>query len=122
MTWEAGSTDQQRLRAGYAVLTIGMFILMFAWGMAVWRGPQGHGEAAVRHEKMDAPLPETLLPVVSAGMWLCGVCLILVLVTSIVAFIRLSRRYRDHLLQPASKPTPTSDVWQMHKVPDDVED
>ncbi len=118
MTWESGSTDQQRLRAGYAVLCIGLVILMFAWGMAVARGPQGHGDVAVRHEKIDPPGPGSILPAISIGMFVYGICLIAMFVLSVVAFVRLSRRYRDHLLRPSVKPTPTSDVWQMHKLPD----
>jgi hypothetical protein len=118
MTWESGSTDQQRLRAGYAVLTVGLFILLFAWGMAVMRGPQAEGEVAVRHEKLEPPTPDRVLPAVGLGMVVCGLCLIVVLLISVFAFIRISRRYRDHLLHAPPTPTPTADVWRMHRVPE----
>jgi hypothetical protein len=122
VTWESGSSDQQRLRAGYAVLSMGVLILMFAWGMAVLRGPQGQGEIAVRHQKLDPPAPDQILPAMGMGMLLCGVCLVVILVLSVVAFVRISRRYREHVLRSPAAPTPTSDVWQMHKVPDDTDD
>lgn len=119
MTWESGSSDHQRLRAGYAVLSLGLFILLFAWSMAVIRGPQGQGEIAVRHEKLEPPEPQHILPVgLGAGMILSGVCLIVVLVICIVAFVRISRTYREQLLRAPTPPTPTTDVWAMHRVPD----
>ena len=76
MTWEAGSTDHQRLRAGYAVLSIGM------------------------------------------AMILTGGCLLTVLIISVFAFIRMRRRFRDHLFAPPRKKTHVADIWRMHKVPD----
>lgn len=118
MTWESGSSDQQRLRAGYAVLCGGVSILFFAWLMAVWRGPQADGEAAARREKLVPPDPNDILPNIQLGMVICGICLLLILVLSVFAFVRVSRKYRDHVLKPTPTPTQTSDVWQMHKVPE----
>lgn len=122
MTWEAGSTDHQRLRAGYAVLSIGMMILLFAWTMAVLRGPQGQGEMAVRHEKLDPPSPDQILPAIGMAMILTGGCLLTVLVISVFAFIRMRRRFRDHIFAPPRKTTPMADIWRMHKVPDIPDD
>ncbi len=118
MTWESGSSDRQRLRAGYAVLCGGVSILLFAWLMAAWRGPQADGQAVLRHEKLVPPEPNEFLPDIQLGMIICGACLLLVLVLSVLAFRRVSRKYRDHILRRPPAPTPTSDVWQMHKVPD----
>ncbi|MEE9295694.1 MAG: hypothetical protein V3W34_12130 [Phycisphaerae bacterium] len=118
MTWESGSSDRQRLRAGYAALGGGVSILLFAWLMAAWRGPQVGGHAAVRHEKLVPPGPNEFLPDIQLGMIICGAGLFLVLVLSVLAFLRVSRKYRDHILHRPPAPTPTSDVWQMHKVPD----
>ncbi len=117
MTWEIGSTDRQRLRAGYLVLSIGAFILLFAWTMAVLRGPEGVGEIAV-HQKLDPPQPEHLLPAVGIPMVAYGILLIVVLFTSLIALLRISRNFRRHFLGEHVKPTPTSDVWKMHRVPD----
>jgi uncharacterized membrane protein YbaN (DUF454 family) len=35
------------------------------------------------------------------------------------AFMRWSRRYRKWLLQKPPLPTPDSDVWQKHRLPDE---
>ena len=118
MTWESGSSDQQRLRAGYAVLCGGVSILFFAWLMAAWRGPQTDGATAARREKLIPPDPNEFIPDIQLGMLICGILLLSILVLSLLAFVRVSRKYRNHLLKPPPTPTPTFDVWQMHKVPE----
>jgi len=122
MTWESGSSDQQRLRAGYAVLSVGIFILLCAWVLYATRGPEGLGEVAVQHKKLEPPDPGRVWPAVSAGMVLYGFILIIVLFVSVFAFLRISRHYRRQLLKKPAKPTPTTDVWKMHKVPHQAED
>lgn len=122
MTWESGSTDEQRLRAGWAVLSIGVAILLLAWGLAAVRGPQGHGEVAVRHEKIDPPPSRGVLPAMTLYMYLQGMVLVVVLFISVIALVRVSRRYRQHLLKHSPGPSATADVWRMHRVPDASDD
>ena len=122
MTWEVGSTDQQRLRAGCAVLAIGVIILLSAWGMSVVRGPETGGEAARQHRKLDPPDPTRILPMIGAGMVVYGTVLIIVLFVCVMAFYRISRNYRKHLLRKPAEPTVTADVWKMHRLPDDTGD
>lgn len=119
MTWEVGSTDQQRMRAGFAVLSIGAAVLLFTWGMAVMRGPQTEGEVAARHEKLDPPSPpdQIFFAKLATGMLIYGSVLFIVLLGSVIALIRISRRYRQNLVRRPARRTPTSDVWRMHKVP-----
>ncbi len=118
MTWEIGSSDQQRLRAGYFVLTIGVFILLFAWIMAVVRGPEGVGEVAV-HQKLDPPTQKGMIPAVSIPMVTYGIVLIVILFTSLIALLRISRNFRRNFLSDRPKATDTRDVWKMHRLPDD---
>ena len=117
MTWEAGDTEQQRRRAGCAVLAVGVFLLLCAWGLAVARGPQDTGDAAVRKEKIDLPQPERTIPAVGAGMLAYGIGLVIVLFVSLFALLRLSRNFREQLSRKPSKPTSTADVWSMHVPP-----
>lgn len=44
--------------------------------------------------------------------------LVLVFAVSVLAFVRWSRRYRRYLLHKSHEPTPSSDVWAMHRVPE----
>ena len=48
--------------------------------------------------------------------------LLLVLSIMVLAIIRFSRNWRERIEREGeSKPTPTSDVWSQHRLPDDVE-
>ncbi len=118
MTWEQGETGPQRLRAGFATLLIGTSVLFMAWGLAIWRGQDGQREVISREHKLEPPSPGRIMPVVSAGMMMYGMVLIVVLFASVIALMRISRNYRNAFLTTRPKPTPVSDVWQMHKTPD----
>ncbi len=52
-----------------------------------------------------------------------GVVLLIVFLISAVVIIRFSIRYRRYLLSgKKARPTPTEDVWKMHKLPDGAVD
>ena len=42
-----------------------------------------------------------------------------VFIISSYAFVRWSRRFRNQLLRKPHPPTPSDDVWAMHRLPDD---
>ena len=50
---------------------------------------------------------------------LLGLLLLVVLAVASVAIIRFSRNYRRYLLQDPRTPTPSDDVWKMHKLPEE---
>lgn len=50
---------------------------------------------------------------------LLGLVLLLVFAAGSYAIIRFSRNYRRYLLREPPKPTPTDDVWKMHKLPEE---
>jgi ABC-type Fe3+ transport system permease subunit len=118
MTWEAGSTDQQRLRAGCIVLSIGVFVLLCVWTMAVIRGPEAEGQIASQHKKIDPPTANQTIGHIGVVMLVTGSILIIVLFASVIGLLRISRNYRRDLMREPEKPTPVSDVWQMHKIPE----
>lgn len=48
--------------------------------------------------------------------------LLLVLSIMVLAIIRFSRNWRERIERGSeSKPTPTSDIWSQHRLPEDVE-
>ena len=58
----------------------------------------------------------------SAGLYAAlfyGAILLVVLVFGAYALLRLSRRYGERLRHKPAEPTPASDVWSMHELPDD---
>lgn len=95
-----------------------MFILLIAWGVAVLRGPQDDGEAVISGQKVDPQAATQVLPALGIGMLLYGVLLIVFLFVSLVALWRISKNYKQLMFRRPLKPTPMTDVWQMHKVPD----
>lgn len=50
---------------------------------------------------------------------LLGLLLLVVLAVASVAIIRFSRNYRRYLLKDPRTPTPSDDVWKMHKLPEE---
>lgn len=118
MTWESGSSDQQRLRAGYAVLSLGVLVLLCVWVLSVMRGPEGVGEVALRGQKIEPPSGDQVWSDLSAVMMLSGTILLIVFFVSVILLVRMSRNYRKYLIHKPPKPTASSDVWKMHKVPD----
>jgi hypothetical protein len=45
--------------------------------------------------------------------------LIVILLFAAIAIVVFSRRYRAYLLRGRQKPTPSDDIWAMHKLPPD---
>jgi len=50
-----------------------------------------------------------------------GVFLLVILTASAGAIIVFSRRFRAFLTRQAGPPTPSNDVWSMHKLPDEAD-
>lgn len=123
MNSDSGTSHYERRRSGYAALAIGLFILLSAWIIAVNRSPLGSAavaeirDGALSEHKLDPPDRNRILPAMSTGMLVWGIVLLFIFVVSALAFIRVSRHYRRLLLHRPADPTPTADVWKMHKTP-----
>ncbi|NOT01840.1 MAG: hypothetical protein HOP29_14575 [Phycisphaerales bacterium] len=123
MNSETGASHYERRRSGYAALAVGLFILLSAWVIAVNRAPPGASvvaqsrDGAATGQKLDPPDRNRILPAMGTGMLIWGAVLLFIFVVSTFAFIRVSRHYRRLLLHKPADPTPTADVWKMHKTP-----
>lgn len=53
----------------------------------------------------------------SALFW--GVIIFFVFLVAALAIVRFSERYRRYLAGRTNPPTPSEDVWKMHKLPKD---
>ena len=112
-----------RTRDGLVVLMIGLAVLLAAVGMAILRAPSPTGDGApggddLRPNNRAEPAAAQAGVVLSV---LAGLALVLVVTLLVVAYalFRLTRR----LAVPEANadkhaPTPTDDVWRMHKPPD----
>lgn len=81
----------------------------------------GDGATAVDADSESAPVSTRrqteLLRWRQTFFW--GIVLLIIFLISAGVIIRFSLRYRKYLLSGKSAPTPTEDVWKMHKVPKD---
>ena len=114
----------QRLRVGLVVLMVGVLVLLAAVGMAILRGPGPTGEGiattpaapSAGGDKLSAEQAVSFVPVlgIMAGL------LVVTLLVSSYALFRLTRRLAvPPSPVPKRQPTPTDDVWRMHKVDGD---
>ena len=77
------------------------------------------------------PLAHRLLPLAAAdpeekvlSLWLLLALLLLVLLYLLATFliVRWGRRVRSRLMRRRGQPTADSDVWAMHRLPDESEE
>jgi len=88
-----------------------MIIAVGALPLAVIAAEAQEGDAA-----SDAQTVQKVMILVAATT------LLLVLAIMVLAIIRFSRNWRERIERGSeSKPTPTSDIWSQHRLPDDVE-
>lgn len=106
------SPDLSRSRVTLTVATAVVLVILFA---AIWSFP-------------DAPAPRpgaTTAPAVAAEARVLRYVLFLVIVlvgiffVSAFAFLRWSQHFRRTLLRRPPRPTPSTDVWSMHRLPDE---
>ena len=109
------SPDLSRSRVTLTIATAVVLVILFA---AIWSLP-------------DVPAPQpgaTTDPAAAAEARVLRYVLFLVIIlvgiffVSAFAFLRWSRHFRRTLLRRPSPPTPSSDVWAMHRLPDDEPD
>ena len=70
---------------------------------------------------LSAPIAQSISPVGYMKVVLLIVGLFMVFVLGGFILIRGSRRYRERLLRRPPPPTPSVDIWKMHRLPDDTE-
>ncbi|MCH7700162.1 MAG: hypothetical protein IID37_00615 [Planctomycetes bacterium] len=71
--------------------------------------------------ELPASVAQSISPAGYMKVVLLIVGLFMVFVLGGFILIRSSRRYRERLLRRPPPPTPSVDIWKMHRLPDDVE-
>lgn len=111
----AGVAESSRQRIALIFAGIGLVLVLIGFGLLT------HSQANV-DTGILATRPSSVPPEVKARairqllFWL--VVLVLIFLVSTMAFLRWSRHYRRSLLRKPKEPTPSEDVWSMHKLPD----
>lgn len=70
---------------------------------------------------LPASVAQSISPVGYMKVVLLIVGLFMVFVLGGFILIRGSRRYRERLLRRPPPPTPSNDIWKMHRLPDDMD-
>lgn len=104
--------EQKRFRTGVVTLTIGVLLVVWAWGSWMYR-TSAEKPALADSAGTDAVTPAA--PAINAltQIVLYGMILIIVLAVGSLAISRSIRRFITRSDEPRT-PTPSSDVWSMY--------
>jgi uncharacterized membrane protein YidH (DUF202 family) len=117
----AGVQEENRLRIALMLMALGVLLIFggILLGVQQYRTVQA---SQVRPLKAEAPAVQLdrdkQVQLIRAVLF---VLLVLtgILAVSLYAFRRWSRRFRQWLLRKPARPTPSEDVWVMHRLPED---
>jgi len=134
MTLGAPGSEHYRFRAGLAFLAVGIALLLFAWVSWVFRTSAREAEPSEGVELRSSILISAQPPVVpddakrsafvrAAPMVLLVTFLVvLAFLVGSVVLVRGARRHLESASRKPRPPTPSSDVWAMHRLPDDADE
>jgi beta-lactamase regulating signal transducer with metallopeptidase domain len=70
-----------------------------------------------QHDASETDQPPAARLMKWREMLVWGMVLLIVLVVAVGALVRFSRAYKSFIVRGGSKPTPSEDVWSMHRLP-----
>jgi hypothetical protein len=122
--WSEALSDPDRInppRVASLLLVLGLVIFIVSLGVLAYgdRDVQRSSQAAGGDSGAASP---ALVGItwMRATFWLA--ILMFAFVIALSAFLRWSRNYRRRLLRTPPEPTPYTDAWAMHRLPDDATD
>ena len=116
-------SDQHRTRLGLPFLVLGTILMLWAWGSWIYRASNPLETAGATSEHLPAPSTKTVRAVrISPLILVVGLVLVLLFFFGSYAIVRAARRYRDLVGRKRPPPTPSDDVWTMHKLQDRPDD
>jgi len=115
----AGVEEAHRQRIALVLLLIGTALLLAGVAMVLQHQNTLHTPQA---KSVTSQAPEAKLRVAQILKESLFALLVLVIIfgTGTFAFLRWSRRFRQRLLRRPRPPTPSEDVWAMHRLPDEL--
>ncbi|MCP4249452.1 MAG: hypothetical protein GY778_20615 [bacterium] len=115
-------SDTERIRAGLAVLVVGIVIILAALFMLYLRGPADPGEMIARQGQPGSAVGSRAPARLGAWVMVLGVFLVAALVVAALTLLRITRRFAGRRDDKPQRPTPTDDVWAMHQTPEEPPD
>jgi len=112
--------EQNRLMAAIVLLIVGLLLLLWAWGSWVYRTSPPETTTTAFLANVSG-LGAEQAQAAGAITWSIMVALLLVLsfVVASMIMLRAARRIRAAGARRRSMPTPSADVWAMHRLPED---
>src|SRR5512145_2498786 len=118
MTLGTSNSEPHRVRMALVSLLVGVVLFLWAWGNWIYRASRtevGTNMSASREEEPPPGPVETVRSM--SAVLLIGFFLVVVFLASTYAIVRSSRRLRELIFRQRPPPTPSDDVWAMHKAP-----
>lgn len=121
MTLRGGGyeSDTERIRAGLVVLVVGVVIILAALFMLYLRGPADPGEMVARQGQSGSAVGSQAPARLAPWVIVLGLFLVATLVVAAWTLLRITRRFARGRDGKRQRPTPTDDVWAMHKTPEE---
>lgn len=129
MMWSSSDTDARRMKIGVAFLIVGALLLIWAWASWAFRTsavnaqPLGVSRTLVAEEVTEGAAgdnPERIRALPRLLMYV--ILLVVVCLFGGYALIRFTRRYRAAAERCPIIPTPSNNLWEKHRLPDDDAD
>jgi uncharacterized membrane protein YidH (DUF202 family) len=111
----AGVAESNRQRIAMLLIGLGMVLTLVGFSLLVYNQPADSWSSA--SQPTSSVPPETKVRALRQMLfWL--LILVVIFLVSTLAFLRWSRHFRRSLLRKPHEPTPSEDVWAMHKLPE----
>lgn len=118
----AGVQEENRRRIALSLLAVGTALILL--GVFLWishqRGIADTATLTPMTKPGRSPVDKVTQVKVIQHVLFMLIVLIGILSVSLYALKVWSRRYRQALFRKPAAPTPSSDVWAMHKVPEEL--
>lgn len=113
----AGVEERYRRRIAFVLVLVGLALILTGFALVV------HHRGEVVAAEQPSPISASRENRINAMKWLLFwlVIFVIIFAASSFAFLRWSRHFRNTLLRPPRPPSPSEDVWAMHRLPEDLE-
>lgn len=115
----AGISESHRKRVSFTLLGVGLFLVLLGF-VVLMTHTAAPDQLTISTRPVDVPTAAKARALRQMLFYL--VMLVIVFVISSTAFLRWSRNFRRSLLRKPKPPTPSEDVWAMHKLPEGAVD
>lgn len=115
----AGVEEQHRERIAGVLLLAGVSLILVGAGLLIHQQHQLDASQPVLNSATLSPEARVRRAEAIHSLLFLLIMLVVIFAAASLAFLRWSRRFRRWLLRKPALPTPSEDVWAMHRLPED---